>query len=81
LSLAIRLFANIFAGHVLVTVLSTASFAAISTPALSGVGLFVLLPIIVAIQTLEVFICFLQAYVFSVLSVIYLNEAITYADH
>lgn len=75
-SLAIRLFANMMAGHALLKILSGFVYLFLE----SGIGYFVL-PlvlnvVVLAVTALEVMIAFLQAYVFVVLSTIYTNEAI-----
>jgi len=72
-SLAIRLFANIMSGHTLLKIL--ASFVWLL---LIGGSFFFLVPFVVifVVSFLEIGIAMLQAYVFTVLSCIYLNEAI-----
>lgn len=71
LSLSIRLFANLMSGHTLLKILATFSWGVVS---LWG---FFLLPItiILIVTGLEMAIAFLQAYIFSVLLCIYLNDA------
>jgi ATP synthase subunit 6 len=72
-SLAIRLFANIMSGHTLLKIL--ASFVwllLIKTSLLFAIPFLV----IFTVSFLEIGIAMLQAYVFAVLSCIYLNEAI-----
>jgi ATP synthase subunit 6 len=73
-SLAIRLFANIMSGHTLLKILS--SFGWILLIKLASLLGFVPVLIVFIITGLEIVIAFLQAYVFTVLSAIYLNEAI-----
>lgn len=80
-SLAVRLFANMLAGHTLLAVF--ASFVVLMIGAggiMYGVAVapFIL---IVCIYALEMLVAFLQAYVFAVLTCIYLNEAIHHANH
>ncbi len=70
ISLSVRLFANMMAGHTMLKVF--AGFVV-------GMGLlggFVPLAIMVALTGLEILVAFLQAYVFAVLTCIYLNDAI-----
>jgi F-type H+-transporting ATPase subunit a len=69
-TLSVRLFANMMAGHLMLKV-----FAGFSV--LMGVGLG-LVPMFfnVALIAFEVLIAFLQAYVFAILSCIYLKDAI-----
>jgi ATP synthase subunit 6 len=72
-SLGIRLFANLMSGHTLLAILSNFAFL-IS----KKIFIIALLPIllIVAIVGLEVMIAILQAYVFTVLACIYLNDSV-----
>lgn len=75
-SLAIRLFANMMAGHALLKILSGFVFLALqSGPAFLAFAA-VLNLVVIAVTVLEVLIAVLQAYVFVVLSTIYTNEAI-----
>lgn len=72
-SLGIRLFANLMAGHTLLAILSGFAFL-ISK---KNILIFcVPLLLILAIVGLEVMICLLQAYVFTVLVSIYYNDSI-----
>ncbi len=73
ISLSVRLFANMMAGHTMLKVI--ASFVAL-------LGIWGIFPIlfIVALTGLEILIAFLQAYVFAMLSCIYLNDAY-HIDH
>lgn len=73
ISLSVRLFANMMAGHVLLKVL--AGFV-VSL----GVFGFVPLAVVVAMTALEVLVAVLQAYVFTVLVCVYLNDAL-HAHH
>jgi F-type H+-transporting ATPase subunit a len=76
LSLAVRLFANMLAGHITLKVF--AGFVV----TLTGLGAFgflgALLPLIMVIglTALEFLVAFLQAYVFTILTCIYLNDAL-----
>jgi ATP synthase subunit 6 len=73
-SLAIRLFANIMSGHTLLKILAGFGWVLIVyTTSLLGI-----VPVLVVfvITGLEIVIAFLQAYVFTVLSSIYINEAL-----
>ena len=74
ISLSVRLFANIMAGHTMIKV-----FASFVVP-LGAVSLGVAgaLPIIinVALTGFEVLVAFLQAYVFCVLTCLYLNDSL-----
>ena len=81
ISLSVRLFANMLAGHITLKVF--AGFVA-SLSALGAVGIagsILPLAMTVAITALEFLVAFLQAYVFAVLTCIYLNEALHLHDH
>ena len=75
LSLSIRLFANMLSGHALMFILS--SFVAKIYNSFWGLLelRFVLLVVIFLVSILELGICFLQAYVFIILTIIYLNDS------
>lgn len=68
-SLSLRLFANMTAGHTLLKVFGSFVFA------MSVFG-FVPLAATFALTGLELLVAFLQAYVFTILSCIYLNDAL-----
>ena len=69
ISLSVRLFANMLAGHTLLKVF--AGFV-VSMPLFTGV---LPLTFIVALTGLEILIAFLQAYVFAILTCLYINDA------
>lgn len=75
-TLAIRLFANMTAGHVLLKVFGTFVVALGSFGALPYVFGILPLAVNVALTALEVLIAVVQAYVFALLASIYLNDAI-----
>ena len=70
MSLSVRLFANMMAGHTMLKVF--ASFVI----GLGILGGWAPLALMVAFTGLEFLVAFLQAYVFAVLSCIYLNDAL-----
>jgi len=80
ISHSVRLFANMLAGHItlkvfggfVVMLLGAGSFAALAP-----------LPLVmtVAITALEVLVAFLQAYVFAILTCMYLNDALHPGGH
>jgi F-type H+-transporting ATPase subunit a len=75
-SLSVRLFANMLAGHITLKVF--AGFV-VSLGALGALGIGgAILPLImtVALTALEFLVAFLQAYVFAVLTCMYLNDAL-----
>ncbi|MFC3073830.1 F0F1 ATP synthase subunit A [Shinella pollutisoli] len=81
ISLSIRLFANMLAGHITLKIF--AGFVA-SLGALGAVGVVgAVLPLLmtVAVVGLEFLVSFLQAYVFAVLTCMYLNDAVHPGGH
>jgi ATP synthase subunit 6 len=72
-SLGIRLFANLMSGHTLLAILANFAFLIFENSLIIGIIPIIL---IVAIVGLEAMIAGLQAYVFTVLVCIYLNESI-----
>ena len=75
LSLAVRLFANMTAGH---TVLAVLFGMALSLPLLIG---WLPFAFTIAINGLEVFIAFIQAYIFTILTCVYLGDAMHLHGH
>lgn len=76
ISLSIRLFANMVAGHVMLKVFAT---FIVLLGGLGAVGPFVaVLPLTVnvALVGFEILVAFLQAYVFAILTSIYLHDAV-----
>jgi F-type H+-transporting ATPase subunit a len=76
LSHAVRLWANVLAGHLVLKVF--ASFVPMMAAAGGLVAVGSILPLImtVALYALEFLVAFLQAYVFALLTCIYLNDAL-----
>ena len=77
ISHSVRLFANMLAGHIALKVF--AGFIILLGSALGAIGwVGGVLPfaMIVALTALELLVAFLQAYVFAILTCIYLNDAI-----
>jgi F-type H+-transporting ATPase subunit a len=84
-SLSVRLFANMLAGHTMLKVFAgfvIALGATLVTPK-PWFGPLAIAPLflIVAITALEILVAFLQAYVFAILTCIYLNEALHLHEH
>ena len=69
ISLSVRLFANMLAGHTLLKVFAGFVVAL-------GVAGILPLVFIVALTGLEILIAFLQAYVFAILTCLYINDAL-----
>src|SRR6185312_7863574 len=81
LSLSVRLFANMLAGHILLQVFAGFVIllgAAGGVLSILSVGPLVM---IIAFMLLEFLVAGLQAYVFAILTCIYLNEALHLHDH
>lgn len=88
LTLAVRLAANMVAGHVLLKIfagfcvmllgLANADHGALSFANLAFTSPMAILPFIMllAITALEVFVALLQAYIFTTLTLVYLNDAL-----
>ncbi len=72
-ALAIRLFANVLAGHILI-------FALLSMVVLFGWVAFPVVFMVVGIYFFEIFMSFLQAYIFTLLSAIFISQMI-YEEH
>jgi ATP synthase subunit 6 len=76
-SLSLRLFANMMSGHCLLKILAGFAWAMFSSLGLLSFAHFLPLCVIIAIIVLEFGIAFLQAYVFTLLLCVYLNDAIS----
>ena len=81
ISLSVRLFANMLAGHTMLAVF--AGFVIMLGGAGGVLSVLSIAPmaLIVAIMLLELLVAGLQAYVFAILTCIYLNEALHLHDH
>jgi F-type H+-transporting ATPase subunit a len=76
-SLALRLFVAMFAGHVLVDVFGSFIVQGLSAHSGAGYGISLLCFVFVAaVNALEILVCAIQAYVFALLTSLYLNDAI-----
>ncbi len=76
ISLSVRLFANMLAGHITLKVFA-GFVASLSALGALGIGGAILpLAMTVALTGLEFLVAFLQAYVFAVLTCMYLNDAL-----
>jgi F-type H+-transporting ATPase subunit a len=76
ISLSIRLFANMLAGHITLKVFAGFVVALGSAGAIGVLGAVLPLLATVALTALEVLVAALQAYVFAILTSLYLNDAI-----
>lgn len=81
-ALAIRLFANMIAGHILLAVLL--SFILSAGAASVAMGLGIAIPVIigsVAITMLELFVAFLQAFIFTFLTALFIGQSVVFHHH
>lgn len=75
-SLSVRLFANMLAGHTMLKVFAGLAVMIASTGGVMVAGSILPLVAIVGLTGLEVLVACLQAYVFTILTCMYLNDAI-----
>lgn len=79
-ALCVRLFANMVAGHVLLAVLAgfiAAAYHAFGWIGGTGVGAVVVV-VSIAFNLLELFVAFLQAFIFTFLTVLFIGQAIVF---
>ena len=76
ISLGVRLFANMMAGHTLVKILSGFAWTMLSVGGILTVASTIPFAIVFALTGLEIGVACLQAYVFTILTCIYLNDSI-----
>lgn len=76
ISLSVRLFANMLAGHITLKVFAGFVTSLSAFGLVGSVGAVLPFAMTVAITALEFLVAFLQAYVFAVLTCMYLNDAI-----
>jgi F-type H+-transporting ATPase subunit a len=76
LSLGVRLFANMMAGHTLVKILSGFAWTMLSVGGVLAVASVVPFGVVFALTGLEIGVACLQAYVFTILVCIYINESL-----
>lgn len=73
ISLGVRLFANMLAGHILLHILAGAFLYLLTVFIIAAIPAYA---IVAAIGVLEIFIGFLQAYIFTILLGIYLKDSL-----
>ena len=83
-ALAVRLFANMIAGHILLAVLLSFIMSAGAKSAALGLGIAV--PVVLgsaAINLLELFVAFLQAFIFTFLTTLFIGMSVVlhHDDH
>ncbi len=76
ISHSVRLFANMLAGHITIKVFASFIIMLGGFGVVGSIGAALPLALTVALTALEMLVAFLQAYVFTILTCIYLNDAI-----
>ena len=76
LSLSVRLFANMMAGHILLKVIGGFGWTMMTSGGIFFIAHFIPLILIVVLFGLELAVGIIQTYVFTLLTCIYLNDAI-----
>lgn len=76
ISLSVRLFANLMAGHTLLKVIAGFGWGLMGCSGLLFLAHYVPLAVLFPLFGLELAVALIQAYVFSILSCIYLNDAL-----
>lgn len=75
-TLAVRLGANMMAGHIALKVFAGFVVAMLSAGGVMAIGSIIPFLGLFALTALELFVAFLQAYIFTLLACVYLNDAI-----
>jgi F-type H+-transporting ATPase subunit a len=78
-SLAVRLFANMLAGHLLLVTFAVLT-AAVFTKTLLLAIVAISFPVLVALTAFEVLVAFLQAFIFTILTAVYIGDSL-HAEH
>jgi F-type H+-transporting ATPase subunit a len=77
---AVRLFANMFAGHLLLATFSIAAFYLLTFSVIGIIGSAASFTLAVMLTAFEAFIQALQAYIFTLLAAVYIGSAL-HAEH
>lgn len=75
-SLAVRLFANMMAGHILLAIFFFTTYAVVTPLRPTSVLGIIPLALSIVFVAFEVFVGFLQAYIFTILSAVYIGDAL-----
>ncbi|WP_269714512.1 F0F1 ATP synthase subunit A [Caulobacter sp. NIBR2454] len=81
ITLGLRLFGNMLGGHVVLKIFAGFVVAMGSLGVLGWVGSALALSSVVALTALEFMVAFLQAFVFAVLTCVYLNDVVNLDSH
>ena len=76
ISLPVRLFANMMAGHTLLKVIAGFAWTMLNVNSFIFIAHFIPLIIIVILVGLEIAVALIQAYVFTILTCMYINDAL-----
>jgi F-type H+-transporting ATPase subunit a len=76
ISLSVRLFANMLAGHITLKVFASFIMTLASFGVAGWIGAILPFGMTAALTALEILVAFLQAYVFAILTCMYLNDAL-----
>lgn len=79
-TLAVRLFANMFAGHLLLTIFSIGAWYLVSPSVVGALGATASLTMTIVLTGFEMFIQFLQAFIFTLLTAVYIGGSL-HAEH
>ncbi|MEY5144940.1 MAG: hypothetical protein RL745_307 [Actinomycetota bacterium] len=79
-TLAVRLFANMFAGHLLITIFSVGAWYLAGPTVMGWIGATGSFAMTVALTGFEMFIQFLQAFIFTLLTAVYIGGSL-HAEH
>jgi len=81
ISLSVRLWANVFAGHILLKLFAGFAITMFAAGGLTAVGSFIPFTLTLALMPLEFLVSFVQAYVFALLTSVYLSDALHPGHH
>ena len=81
ISLSVRLWANMFAGHILLKLFAGFAISMFAAGGLLAVGSIVPYGLTLALIPLEFLVAFVQAYVFALLTSVYLSDALHPGHH
>jgi ATP synthase subunit 6 len=76
ISLPVRLFANMMAGHTLLKIIAGFAWSMLNVNALIFIAHFIPLILLVILVGIELGVAMIQAYVFTILTCIYINDAL-----
>jgi F-type H+-transporting ATPase subunit a len=80
-TLSVRLFANLFAGHVVLGVFFLFSAVALEHLNVGSTVAILTIPIGILMYAFELFVAFIQAYVFAILTAVYIGAALHASEH